>query len=54
MAHALDITQARRSVRPESAHDLLVAAVIGFWLAAVLTTWMLVGLVVAAIWRVVT
>jgi hypothetical protein len=61
MARAFHITQASQSLpgrgdgmRAESPREVPVAEVIGVWLAAALTGWVLVGLVLAGIWRVVT
>lgn len=61
MARAFHITQASPSLpgsgdgmRAESPCELPGAAVIGVWLASALTGWVLAGLVVAGIWRVLT
>ena len=61
MAPAIPYPQASRSelgrdagLSAESPGELSGAAMIGVWVASVLTSWVLAGLVVAGIWWVVT
>ncbi len=61
MTRAFHITQPSRSVlgrnggmSAESLREVPVVAALCFWVTTLLTSWVLVGLVVAGIWWVVT